>query len=362
MLQKTLSLSAGDCVSAIITDLVTKEHVAREECGDVVVVRESGQVVKADLSSPLSAYNIGRHDHVVILRPLGKPAPVRANEDSLSREQIARFLKAHAHERLVDAPSHTGSTSIASTELTYTTILQALNILWHWSTTLQQALASDAAVAAAGEQEEAEEEEADTSYSELVDQGALQSLMAMGFPQARCVKALVLTHMDPTLAMDWLLLHEDDPTIDDPLSPPPKQPRSQSKAGGADPLLFQRLKDMGFPAADADAALQLAHNNFEEACDMLVRGVDVHSELQQHKAKIGEIDSPLAREILKEPSVHAALCSPAVRNAIGEMIRDTNSISAFLYDPAVGPMLHKLVTILREMPPTEGEGEEEMEA
>jgi len=47
----------------------------------------------------------------------------------------------------------------------------------------------------------------------------LQMLMMMGFPQWRSQKALLLNMLDPQLAIEWLLQHLDDPTVDDPLTP-----------------------------------------------------------------------------------------------------------------------------------------------
>nr|KAF6468533.1 UBX domain protein 1 [Rousettus aegyptiacus] len=50
---------------------------------------------------------------------------------------------------------------------------------------------------------------------------ALESLIEMGFPRGRAEKALALTgNQGIEAAMDWLMEHEDDPDVDEPLAAP----------------------------------------------------------------------------------------------------------------------------------------------
>ncbi|XP_052046470.1 UBX domain-containing protein 1 [Apodemus sylvaticus] len=50
---------------------------------------------------------------------------------------------------------------------------------------------------------------------------ALESLIEMGFPRGRAEKALALTgNQGIEAAMDWLMEHEDDPDVDEPLETP----------------------------------------------------------------------------------------------------------------------------------------------
>ncbi|XP_035885494.1 UBX domain-containing protein 1 isoform X2 [Phyllostomus discolor] len=50
---------------------------------------------------------------------------------------------------------------------------------------------------------------------------ALESLIEMGFPRGRAEKALALTgNQGIEAAMDWLMEHEDDPDVDEPLATP----------------------------------------------------------------------------------------------------------------------------------------------
>lgn len=98
-----------------------------------------------------------------------------------------------------------------------------------------------------------------------VDAEALRALVDMGFPEARASKALVLNNMSVGAAMDWLLQHADDPNVDQPLLVPPARVSKGGRTFSASPAVFQRLRDMGFAEQDALVAMELAHNNFEQA-------------------------------------------------------------------------------------------------
>ncbi|TMS03974.1 Ubiquitin-associated domain-containing protein 1 [Larimichthys crocea] len=57
----------------------------------------------------------------------------------------------------------------------------------------------------------------DEDEEDRVDETALQQLTEMGFPESRAIKALRLNHMSVTQAMEWLIEHVDDPSVDAPL-------------------------------------------------------------------------------------------------------------------------------------------------
>ncbi|XP_032214155.1 UBX domain-containing protein 1 isoform X2 [Mustela nigripes] len=79
---------------------------------------------------------------------------------------------------------------------------------------------------------------------------ALESLIEMGFPRGRAEKALALTgNQGIEAAMDWLMEHEDDPDVDEPLATPlghvlgrePTSPEqgTGSAAGEGKPILSE---------------------------------------------------------------------------------------------------------------------------
>ncbi|KAM4846874.1 UBX domain-containing protein 1 [Thomomys bottae] len=70
---------------------------------------------------------------------------------------------------------------------------------------------------------------------------ALESLIEMGFPSGRAEKALALTgNQGIEAAMDWLMEHEDDPDVDEPLEMPlghilGREPTSSEQVGPEGP-------------------------------------------------------------------------------------------------------------------------------
>ncbi|KXS13406.1 ubiquitinyl hydrolase [Gonapodya prolifera JEL478] len=98
------------------------------------------------------------------------------------------------------------------------------------------------------------------------NQAALEQLMAMGFPDVRCKKALLATgNADPEAAMNWLFGHMDDPDIDDPI--PDAAPASGGASVNEGDLAM--LMDMGFSKAQATKALRETSNNTERAVEWL---------------------------------------------------------------------------------------------
>ncbi|KAJ3187919.1 hypothetical protein HDU85_006312 [Gaertneriomyces sp. JEL0708] len=102
-----------------------------------------------------------------------------------------------------------------------------------------------------------------------VDDGALQQLMSMGFPEIRCRKALLATgNNGAEVAMNWLFEHMDDPDIDTPLA------ASSAGVAAASNADIQQLADMGFTPGQAKRALAETGNNMERAVDWLFSHAD----------------------------------------------------------------------------------------
>ncbi|GAQ84870.1 hypothetical protein KFL_002090220 [Klebsormidium nitens] len=112
---------------------------------------------------------------------------------------------------------------------------------------------------------------ADASATPLpvVDEGALQQLVGMGFPEARSRKALLLRRNSLEAAMEWLLEHGEDPDADTPLSE--AQLRALAAPGAArsvvqpDPEALRQLLEMGFDEQQAADALRATFNDQEAA-------------------------------------------------------------------------------------------------
>ncbi|KAJ2784668.1 ubiquitin C-terminal hydrolase Ubp14 [Coemansia javaensis] len=104
-----------------------------------------------------------------------------------------------------------------------------------------------------------------------VDEAVVAQLESMGFPHARCVKAVRRTgNAGAEAATNWLFEHMDDPDID-----VPDEAQAQAQAqGAADPAAVEQLVAMGFPADSAARALAKAGGNPERALDRLLSGAD----------------------------------------------------------------------------------------
>lgn len=115
-----------------------------------------------------------------------------------------------------------------------------------------------------GEIEKSEEEEETNSFQPNTE--ALNNLQQMGFPENRALKALYLTgNNDTEVAMNWLIEHLEDPSIDDPIDF-----RSNSKNEvKVDEGQISSLQDMGFSAQLAKKALYLNNNDVNTSVEWL---------------------------------------------------------------------------------------------
>lgn len=101
------------------------------------------------------------------------------------------------------------------------------------------------------------------------DAGAMSQLIAMGFPEVRCQRALLETGNtgDAESALNWLFSHMEDSDIDDPIDFSKYQSGTGSSggAGGTSAPDTFMLEEMGFSKAQARKALRLNGNNPEIA-------------------------------------------------------------------------------------------------
>lgn len=125
--------------------------------------------------------------------------------------------------------------------------------------------------------------------------GVLDQLLNMGFPAARCEKALHATgNSDPEAAMNWLFAHMEDPDIDEPLVL--DQSTCVSKDAEQDEGKIMQLGEMGIEAARARRALAATDGDVNRALDWVFShpedevedtqaGSDVHRELSGYDSR-----------------------------------------------------------------------------
>lgn len=203
-----------------------------------------------------------------------------------------------------------------------------------------------------------------TQIEQEIDAAALKKLCDMGFPQNRAKKALLLNSMSVTSAMEWLIQHESDPDIDEPL-PGTSTSKEEGAVGGRDENSFttnghqttnilqslreyrrrefkpnhtvlQNLIEMGFDEKDALEALRISRNNQNDACEWL---------LGEKKTSSQDLDEGLDtngavyKAIMANPQVQLGLNNPRCLLAFLQMLDSPLATQQWLSDPDTGPLL-----------------------
>ncbi|KNC56310.1 ubiquitin-associated domain-containing protein 1 [Thecamonas trahens ATCC 50062] len=238
--------------------------------------------------------------------------------------------------------------------------------------------------------------------------GPLAALTDMGFPEAHARKALMLAGDSVARAMEWLLLHEGDPSLDAPLSEEELQrvgvlapsaaadasatgaiaappPSSAGDAAGepsvsehtesldADPFqpnadILASIRDMGFPDDDIIAALRATDNHEEATVAWLLGDFDTADALVAARrpganegapsdGSLGVDDvtpsidtqSPIVQAIVNNPTIQAGLRKPHVLQAFHMLLTDPSSAVQLINDPEVGPILLRIHTIISNL-------------
>jgi len=170
-----------------------------------------------------------------------------------------------------------------------------------------------------------------TPIAITVDPELLRQLQDMGFPEERSRKALILNRMNVQLAMEWMLEHEADANIDEPLSEQQLAHLSRTANVTPDANLVQRLKDMGFSEEDALAAIQSVGNDQEAACGWLLGEREPSIETQN-----------MVSLILNNPVIRNAFANPRIFSVIRAAADNPSLAQRYINDPEIGPVLMQL--------------------
>eukprot|EP01114_Cavostelium_apophysatum_P015083 TRINITY_DN4042_c0_g1_i1.p1 TRINITY_DN4042_c0_g1~~TRINITY_DN4042_c0_g1_i1.p1 ORF type:complete len:349 (+),score=65.38 TRINITY_DN4042_c0_g1_i1:954-2000(+) len=175
-----------------------------------------------------------------------------------------------------------------------------------------------------------------------IEPALLQQLIDMGFPEDRSRKALILNNMNPQAAMDWILQHEEDPDIDEPISTEELQEIAEFVP---DPVAIAKLKDMGFSEEAIKDALKATNNNQEAACAWLLGEHDV---AETQTIPMDERTFHLLNSVLTNPVVQSGLSNPRVLQALRVLMEDPNNATQYLNDPEIGPVLMQVHSIMTQ--------------
>ncbi|XP_062874078.1 ubiquitin-associated domain-containing protein 1 [Trichomycterus rosablanca] len=231
----------------------------------------------------------------------------------------------------------------------------------------------------------------DEDDEERVDESALQQLTEMGFPESRAVKALRLNHMSVTQAMEWLIEHVDDPTVDmpppgqeaqgatssaiaasAPSVPPPSGVASQPSAASQSSLddakqdelteIFKRIRrkrefrpdsravialmEMGFDEKEVIDALRVNNNQQDAACEWLLGD---RKPSPEDLDKGIDTNSPLFQAILENPVVQLGLTNPKTLLAFEDMLENPLNSTQWMNDPETGPVMLQISRIFQTL-------------
>uniref|UniRef100_A0A8C3QRK4 Ubiquitin-associated domain-containing protein 1 n=1 Tax=Cyanoderma ruficeps TaxID=181631 RepID=A0A8C3QRK4_9PASS len=221
----------------------------------------------------------------------------------------------------------------------------------------------------------------DEDEEDRVDEIALRQLTEMGFPESRAVKALRLNHMSVTQAMEWLIEHADDPSVDAPL---PGQAPAEGPAEGAassaeaaagpsseeggeeakdelteifkkirrkrefrpDPRAVIALMEMGFDEKEVVDALRVNNNQQNAACEWLLGD---RKPSPEDLDKGIDTNSPLFQAILENPVVQLGLTNPKTLLAFEDMLENPLNSTQWMNDPETGPVMLQISRIFQTL-------------
>ncbi|KAF0034210.1 hypothetical protein F2P81_014276 [Scophthalmus maximus] len=233
----------------------------------------------------------------------------------------------------------------------------------------------------------------DEDEEDRVDETALQQLTEMGFPESRAIKALRLNHMSVTQAMEWLIEHVDDPSVDTPLpgqdssggaagataaaTPGPSASASASASASVlssqsstdessrqDELteIFKRIRrkrefrpdsravialmEMGFDEKEVVDALRVNNNQQDAACEWLLGD---RKPSPEDLDKGIDTNSPLFQAILENPVVQLGLTNPKTLLAFEDMLENPLNSTQWMNDPETGPVMLQISRIFQTL-------------
>ncbi|CAK6959753.1 ubiquitin-associated domain-containing protein 1 [Scomber scombrus] len=242
----------------------------------------------------------------------------------------------------------------------------------------------------------------DEDEEDRVDETALQQLTEMGFPESRAIKALRLNHMSVTQAMEWLIEHVDDPSVDTPIpsqdtsgaaaaaaaaTPGPSASATASASASAsasgpnllrslssqssteessrqDELteIFKRIRrkrefrpdsravialmEMGFDEKEVIDALRVNNNQQDAACEWLLGD---RKPSPEDLDKGIDTNSPLFQAILENPVVQLGLTNPKTLLAFEDMLENPLNSTQWMNDPETGPVMLQISRIFQTL-------------
>ncbi|XP_061459931.1 ubiquitin-associated domain-containing protein 1 [Rhineura floridana] len=342
------------------------------------MIHAASEKVLTDTKTVLEE-NIQDGDVLVLVKKRAPPAPLKMTDVS-AEEKRKQDQKAPDKEAILKAttslPSHSMDRSVAHHNMRdFQTELRKILVSVIEVAQKLLALNPDAVELFKKANAMLDEDEDDR-----VDEIALRQLTEMGFPESRAIKALRLNHMSVTQAMEWLIEHADDPSVDAPLpgqfllenaaeaaSTPRALDGASREAGREEPKddlteIFKKIRrkrefrpdpravialmEMGFDEREVVDALRVNNNQQNPACEWL---------LGDRKPTPEDLDkgidptSPLFQAILENPVVQLGLTNPKTLLAFEDMLENPLNSTQWMNDPETGPVMLQISRIFQTL-------------
>lgn len=107
-----------------------------------------------------------------------------------------------------------------------------------------------------------------------IDEAVVNQLMEMGFHPNACRRAVLLSgNAGAEIAMNWIMLHMEDPDLNDPINCDDSSDHQKAEFV-ANPDALASIVAMGFTHPQALKALESTDNNLERAVDWIFSHAD----------------------------------------------------------------------------------------
>ncbi|XP_071575076.1 ubiquitin-associated domain-containing protein 1 isoform X2 [Temnothorax nylanderi] len=182
------------------------------------------------------------------------------------------------------------------------------------------------------------------------DPKVVKTLIEMGYPHKKVLKALRLRKSNMTEALEWLIEHQDDSddedddflsvdTMTDTNIASPSFSMGAKKKSLKDACLELFETEMGFEEKNVIGALKITGNDQANACEWLLG--ERRRSLQDLDEGL-EPDGLIYKAIMANPHIQLSLTKPKMLLAYLSMIETPASANVWINDPEISPVLSQI--------------------
>ncbi|XP_070523176.1 ubiquitin-associated domain-containing protein 1 isoform X3 [Cardiocondyla obscurior] len=182
-------------------------------------------------------------------------------------------------------------------------------------------------------------EKLEARYKPVNDPKVVKTLIEMGYPHKKVLKALCLRRSNMTEALEWLIEHQDDSDDedDDFLSVDIITDPNIASSSSSMSIKKKLLKNAWFELETG--ALKITGNDQANACEWLLG--ERRRSLQDLDEGL-ESDSLIYKAIMDNPHIQLSLTKPKMLLAYLSMIETPASANVWINDPEISPVLSQI--------------------